>query len=365
MKIFIALLVCLTTISHTYAQSTAKRSNQFNPAFGLNALFLFQNSNSDIENDGASLQGVELQFSSDVDSLFRAEATIGIHKEEAEEEEDHDEHDEHGHNYQIDPEEVFVETLSLPYLTIKAGKFLVDFGKYNAKHTHNLPFITKSQIQQKVFGDEGYKDVGINVSYLTPLPWFSNLSASILQADNQSLFSESHHSNAYSFKWKNLWDMNEDITLEWSASTLMFKSHGHDESSVINETLIYGSDITLKWRPSSKGKYSSFVWSTEYINKNKEGESIDKNSGFQTFMKFQFSRRWYTQIRYEKTDLTNPNNEKSLDSHAFLLAFVPSEFSSLRLQYESNENSDISKSSDKRFLLQLNISIGAHPAHNY
>ncbi len=363
MRLSIVFIITMFTINTSFASlNQTKRSNQFNPSIGLNALFLYQNSNTDSENDGVKLQEAELQFSSDVDSYFRAEATIGIHEEE-EEHAEGETSEEHEHHYKVHPEEVFVETISIPNLTIKAGKFFIDFGKANTFHSHNLPFITKSKVQEMAFGTEGYSDTGLEFSYLSPLPWYSEIKLSTLQADNAELFSEGHHSMAYNMKWKNLWEINDDLTFEWSMSGLKYSSHDHDNNSIENKTNIYGSDITFKWRPTEKGKYSSLLWTTEYINFDKKGSELKKNSGLSSYLKYQLSRRFFIQTRYEVTSLTGFNNPKKIKSKDLLLAFVPSEFSSIRLQYAVSENG--TNQDDKKILLQLNISIGAHPAHKY
>lgn len=104
MKTFLFLFVFFIS-STSYSQSllNTSRGNKFNPAIGLNALTLYQNNSRTSEEDGFALQEIELQFSSDVDAYFRAEATIGLHQEEEEEEEGEGEGEEeaHGHEFKV------------------------------------------------------------------------------------------------------------------------------------------------------------------------------------------------------------------------------------------------------------------------
>ena len=81
-SLFILTLFLISSI--TYAQSllNTSRGNKFNPAIGLNALTLYQNNSRTSEEDGFGIQEIELQFSSDVDAYFRAEATLALHQEE-------------------------------------------------------------------------------------------------------------------------------------------------------------------------------------------------------------------------------------------------------------------------------------------
>jgi len=362
MKNILITMILLGSLSvNAQSLSQMSRGNKFNPAIGLNALTLYRNGSRDIENDGFSLQEIELQFSSDVDAYFRAEATIALHQEHSEEEEGSEE--EHSHDFKIEPEEVFVETISIPNFTIKLGKFYANFGKYNATHSHALPFIYRGKVQEDMFGEEGLAEVGLGVSFLAPTSWFSEVSVQALQPTNEDLFGDSHHSMAYVLKWKNLWDLSDDLTLEWGISGLSFSNHSHDSSSE-DKTSLYGTDLTFKWRPIKDGKSSSFMWSTEFIHKNdKSGDEHDKNGGITSFVRYQMAQRWYAQAQYEFLGLGKDEQKKDVNSYTALLAFIPTEFSSVRAQYDSIH--DGADKPENRISLQLNISIGAHPAHVY
>ena len=352
----VVALLCSVSVNAQSLSSTS-RGSKFNPAIGLNTLFKYTNSSKTPDEDGLALEAVELQFSSDVDAYFRAEATIGIHAKHEEEGAT-----EHAHGYDVEPEEVFVETISLPYVTVKAGKSFVNFGKYNAVHTHAQPFISKSQLQTKLIGEESLSQVGIGASFLAPLGWFSEVSLQAFQPENDELFVDSHHSPAYSVKWKNLWELSDDLTLESGLSAIKFHAHSHG-SDVEDETSLMAADLTFKWKPSTGGKYNSFMWSTEFISKERSGSVVSKNSGVTTFSRVQLSQRLFAQAQYEFIGFGKSEGENDINSYAALVAFNPTEFSSLRAQYEQTHESNTAV--DKKISLQLNVSIGAHPAHQY
>ena len=72
----------------------------------------------------------------------------------------------------------------------------------------------------------------------------------------------------------------------------------------------------------------------------------------------------YLQVRNHQPfagvyDDTTPFQRKQ----SLLLAYVPSEFSALRLQYDHRNNG--MRADEHKILLQLNFTIGAHPAHAY
>lgn len=343
--------------SNTYAQGLSQnsRGSKFNPDIGLNALTLFKNSAKDSEEDGFSLQEVELQFSSDVDAYFRAEATLAIHEE-------HDTGSTHDHEYKIDPEEVFVETISIPGLTIKAGRFLVGFGKYNVYHTHALPFIYRAKLQETMFGEEALSEAGIGLSALIPAGWFSEITVQAIQPTKDTLFVDSHHQPAYVLKWKNLWDLGDSATIEWGASGLLFNAHDHG-STIEDKTSLLGTDITFKWRPTKGGKSASFIWSNEFIHIDQAGSNTTKNGGLTSFMRYQLAERWHVGAQYEFIGFGKNEGTKDTNAYTGLVAYTPTEFSQVRAQYDTIH--DGGSEPEKRISLQLNISIGAHPAHQY
>jgi len=343
-----AVLLC-TLSAHAQSVLTRSKGNSFNPSIGINALMLYKNGSEDIDEDGFSLQELELQFTSDVDAYFRAEARIALHQEESSE-------GGHSHEFNVDPEEVFVETISIPKFTLKAGKFYANFGKYNMVHTHALPFIYKGKVQETMFGHEGLSEVGLGASVLAPLSWFSEFSFQILQPTNEDLFVESHHSISYVLKSKNLWDLSDSLTIEWGLSGLYF-SH---QENIKEETQLYGSDLTLKWKPTQSSNHSSFMWSTEFIHKERKGSISQKDQGLTSFIRYQLASKWYAQAQYEHLDLEDSQN---VNAYTGLLAFIPTEFSSVRVQFDSIHEKDAK--AQKRISLQLNTSIGAHPAHVY
>src|SRR3990172_2728763 len=74
------------------------------------------------------------------------------------------------HEGEFHGEEIFAHIVrGLPLdLQIKAGKYLVGFGKINLTHPHAWSFIYRPLFQQIYFGEEGFNDIGINLSFILP-----------------------------------------------------------------------------------------------------------------------------------------------------------------------------------------------------
>lgn len=330
-----------------FAQSSITKS--MNPKIGLNTIFEYKNNSKDSDEDGFSLKEAELQFSSDIDVYLKGQATIAIHKEH------HDGEEEAHASYAVEPEEIYVETLQVPSVTFKAGKFLLDIGKHNRVHTHALPFNATAKLNDMIVGDESVSEVGVSASYLLPTNSFNELTLEYFTASNDELFSSTaKHESSYLLRYKALFDISAATTFDYGLTYL--------SQSVENKTDIYGVDFSVKWKPVTMGSYHSFAWVTDILKKKKYGDNAKTESGISSYLKYQISKRVFSQYKYEYLGLDSSTG-MSTNVHTALLAFVPSEFSSVRLQYDHiNDNTNI----DERVLtLQLNISMGAHPAHAY
>jgi hypothetical protein len=354
--IFSIIIFSINASAQNFRQRAKDKS--FNPQIGINATFLDQSSSRDTEEDGLSLSEVELQFTSDIDTNFAGTILLGIHKHHHEEEEDGDEHEEE-EGYSIEAEEVFVETISIPNVTFKIGKSRQPFGKHNMLHHHAFPFINAPLVNEAVFGEEGLAEVGYGVSGLIPLPWFSELTVNYVQGENEDLFDgEKRSSKVVLSHFKNLWDINDATTFEFGLSG----AKGENEEKN-KETTLVGADLTFKWRPTQGGRYSSLEWGTEYIKKDKDGVENGELAGVVSYLKYQFSERMFAQYRYDYLGLDNLSDDHGTLRHTALFAYIPSEFSAFRVQYENID--DAMDEDEKRLSLQMVISIGAHPAHMY
>ncbi|MFC1890551.1 hypothetical protein ACFL4G_12435, partial [Thermodesulfobacteriota bacterium] len=159
-------------------------SRVFNPAIGANGLFLATYSDLDAEEEGAGhehgspfetglhIQEVEVGLSAVVDPYMRAKVTLALHGVD-----------------KIELEEAFAQTTSLPRgFGILAGKTYLPFGKHNRLHTHAFPFIDGPWIHAALLGDHGLNDTGLQLSYLIPLPWFSEATAAVVYPGHESPF---------------------------------------------------------------------------------------------------------------------------------------------------------------------------------
>jgi len=74
------------------------------------------------------------------------------------------------HDGEFHGEEIYAQVVrGLPLdVQIKVGKYLLGFGKINTMHPHAWYFIYRPLYQQIYFGDEGFNDIGANLSFILP-----------------------------------------------------------------------------------------------------------------------------------------------------------------------------------------------------
>ena len=67
-------------------------------------------------------------------------------------------------------------TTSLPAnLQIKAGTFRSQVGRNNTQHLHEQNFTRRPLMTALLFGVDGFRGPGAQLSVLLPLPWFATL----------------------------------------------------------------------------------------------------------------------------------------------------------------------------------------------
>ncbi|MBI4490509.1 MAG: hypothetical protein HY694_15610 [Deltaproteobacteria bacterium] len=340
-------------------------SSAFNPAMSVNALFLGGRSSSprttnrltglDFHN-GFNFQEAEFEFTADVDPYWRANFILGI--------------DRRG---ETELEEGYVTSEELPYdllprnTSLKLGKFFAGFGKHNLLHAHQFPFVDQPLVSRSVFGEEGLREPGLSVAYLLPSPWFSELTFQGLAGENEGLFRfqeeperDAKRRGAYLGHWKNFFDLSDTATLEVGNSYVA----GRNSDSRHRLSQAVGLDLTIKWRPLQMATERGLIWQSEYLyfTRDRGREAFTRGGGLYSSLQYQFARRWWIQGRYDLLG-TPKFDDGRKHRWSTLLAFVPSEFSAVRLQhsYTSQERG----SPVNQILLQLNFTIGSHKAHQY
>jgi hypothetical protein len=357
---------------------------------------------------GFTLQAVELSLAGAVDPYFNAETHI---------------------TFSIDPltgetstelEEAFLTTQSLPYgLQFKGGHFLTEFGINNPSHAHAWQWIDQPVINSRFFGGDGMRAPGARLSWLTPLPWYSEFLVAAQNANgetlpsflaNEEVFEErpiggrpftnrdvkSLTDLVYLARWVNSWNLTPDVSAKFGLSGLF----GPNATGRSGYTQIYGTDLKVTWRPANNYRGWPFLlWESELLGRWYQAAPFFDDSdpdnvidlpkrtlvdwGFYTQALYGFYYRWAGGLRYE---YASGNHQSVLfyearDRDPFrdnrlrlspLITFQPTEFSRIRLQYNYDHTPHIEfdglGNSDRdahSVWMGFEVLIGAHPAHKY
>ena len=331
----------------------SKAQVKLNPEISLNSLFLVSygsggNDAAAEEKNGFQLQEAELRLTSNIDAYFRGDIILAVEKEDGE--------------FIVEPEEAFIETLSIPNFTVRFGKFFPYWGRSNQWHTHALPFIDANQTKE-IFGEEGFNEVGISGSYLLPLSWYSEIIVQAFSAENELVFGSAGNDDLIGvYFFKNLWDLNSTSTLELDLSY----AHGDDRTDESNSLYNIALTYKNKWKDHQGITLTSeYTFADRSFDYDEDTDIYTDNmetSALSTWIQYQMNKRWWVQARYEILD--KEINSEDLKKSSALIGFVPTEYSALRLQYDHTEVPGQTED-EQRVSLQLNITMGAHPAHAY
>ncbi len=343
------------------------------PNIGGEALFLCRNSNSaqehqSTERNGIQLQEAELHFYSDVDPYSRLQMIFSLHPEyEADATKNRV-----NQTWAFEPEELYAESNHVSRLTIKIGKFKAAMGKHNIFHSHNYPFVDAPLFQSQLLGSEGLNDVGASASALLPTNWFSEATLQILngEAENQEFNSRSPGDSVCLVHLRNLVDFDDSLTGEWGMS------YAGGANNLGGHTSIQGTDLTVKWKPTTGGRNHSGILAMEYLQRKQEqlGGPSEVGRGLALWTQYYLTSRFSARARYETlkvidsdatTDYALANDLTTKYSTA--VQFDASEFSFFRLEYDTSHGPKNTKgqSDEQKIYMQFNFTIGSHPAHNY
>ncbi|MGB5966118.1 MAG: hypothetical protein WBG65_11415 [Sulfurimonadaceae bacterium] len=320
-------------------------------------------------NNGFNLNYAELNLHSDVDQLFVLDGVFHFNTEG------------------VEIEEAYFTTRALPWnLKLKGGKFKSDFGRINHQHQHLWDFADAPLVYTTFLSPEGLNNIGVQLQWLAPTPWYMMVGVELMQSGNGASFSNEGFEDfnitagdapslAVGYL-KNSFDV-DDTTLLFGVSA------ASGDANIINEaiafdgkTKLYGADLLVK---SYFDSYSYLSWQSELMYRDMSGKDVTANSdltikqaGVYSQLVYTYDRNWRSGLRYDRIFYTEENGQdqsNSLNKYTFMAEYNPSEFSRLRAQYShSNAFTDAITGNIQdinEFILELNIAIGSHGAHSF
>jgi hypothetical protein len=321
----------------------------------------------DPHKNGFNFQQLELSVGTVVDPYFRFDSNIVFHLEG------------------VEVEEAYATTLDLPAnLQVRAGQFLTRFGRINSMHPHAWDFVDQPFIITRDFGGEGNRGLGTELSWLAPLPWYVEAVGSVTDPTGEGT-ARSFIGADENFRVRSPWDLqltgalkqffplSDDVSLLWGLSTAV----GPNPYGPHTRTNIFGTDVYLKYRPSSPGSVSQLALQAEVLYRRRQlTDNVLSDVGGYGQLVWRFAQRWATAARYEfgspaygsdgsiVADPLDPEWNAMRHRVSANATFWPSEFSRLRLQAEA-DFPNWRPRPDYSVFLAFEVVTGAHGAHAF
>lgn len=315
---------------------------------------------------GFHLQQVEMALGKTVDPYFRVDANLVFSQ------------------FGVEVEEAYATTLALPWnLQARIGQFLTRIGRINPTHPHAWDFVDQPFTIGRYFGAEGNRGLGFELSYLTPLPWYTEVIGSVTSAAGeatarsffgpQDLPVTSPLDFQTSLMVEQFFPLGPNWSLMWGISAATGPNPtGHD-----NRSDIYGTDIYLKYRPITRASDTVVALQAEWFYRRRQiPRDLLTDHGGYAYAFWRFDERWGTALRYElgapatnqagaaAGDYLDPAWTSRRHRVSTNLTFWPTEFSRIRAQ-GSIDMPGWRPDPIYALMLSFEFQIGVHGAHEF
>ena len=275
-------------------------------------------------------------------------------------------------------EEGYVTIKKLPWLAqnplglkLKVGRFRPMFGKTNILHTHDIPTTMRSLPVEEFLGEEGFVQQGLSANVYLPTPWDDSASLDatfeIMDGGDIALSPQTDSRLSYlgHLRYFRTFAGGHDAEIGWS-------SYFHPSGNGVGAATAHSVDFLYRWVPPRRGLYKSFLLGGElFFAPNVTAEGGDplfaedqSPVGYSAFSQWQWSRRIYTGLRFDHTDvLISPDLQRR--SVTPYLTYYFSEFLRMRLNYEHRWSDLLVEDDRNSFYFELNFVFGSHPPEPY
>ncbi|PYL06205.1 MAG: hypothetical protein DME34_09520, partial [Verrucomicrobia bacterium] len=198
----------------------------------------------DPQQRGFNARNIELAFDGAVDPYFEGFANIVFKLD-------------NDNQTEVEVEEAFLQTTSLPFnLQLKAGQFFAAFGRINPTHPHTWDFADAPIVHGRLLGPDGLRGVGAQISWIVPVPWYSQLILASQNGRGGTGFSfrnpgedgiffgrettDREARGLQDFVWIPRWENSVDLTPTQVVLAGVSGAFGSNETGANSRTQIYG-----------------------------------------------------------------------------------------------------------------------------
>ena len=342
----------------------------------------------DPQQRGFNARNIELAFDGAVDPYFQGFANIVFKLDNDNETE-------------VEVEEAFAQTTDLPFnLQLKAGQFFAAFGRINPTHPHVWEFADAPLVIGRLLGSDGLRGVGTQISWIVPVPWYSQLILAVQNGRGNTGYSfrnpgddgiffgrrttDRELRGLQDFVWIPRWENSVDLSPTQVLLAGVSGAFGSNETGANSRTQVYGADLLYKWKSANaEGGFPFVKWQTEFLYRRFEaGRGMNESFpvaetfndwGLYSQVLWGFKKGWVAGIRgdyYDAEDsrFTDDVDRQSRSRISANLTWYPTEFSKIRLQYNHDFLDETFFLSDREVdsvFLQFEFILGAHGAHKF
>jgi hypothetical protein len=342
----------------------------------------------DPQQRGFNARNIELALDGAVDPYFEGFANIVFKLD-------------NDNQTEVEVEEAFLQTTSLPFnLQLKAGQFFAAFGRINPVHPHAWEFADSALVSGRFLGPDGLRGVGAQISWIVPVPWYSQLILAVQNGRGGTGYSFRNPGDGgmffdrrttdrelrglQDFVWIPRWENSVDLSPTQVVLAGVSGAFGSNETGANSRTQIYGADFLYKWKSANaEGGFPFVKWQTEFMYRRFEaGRGMNKSFpvaetfndwGLYSQVLWGFKKGWVAGIRGDYLDMedsrfTDDFERQSRSRISANLTWYPTEFSKIRLQYNHDflaENFSLPARDVDSVFLQFEFILGAHGAHKF
>jgi len=291
-------------------------------------------------------------------------------------------------------------------LQLKAGKYLVGFGKINTIHPHAWLFLERPLFHQVFFSPDGFNEVGASLSYLLPTgDLYTNLEVGVYDGQSIQTLVDTNAVDRginpiFVGRLSSFFNLDDYTNLEVGLSgsygcysKVMVNTIGDINTPMVEKPLNYlytGIDFKFKYSPDSYSaltiqgealfNYRDAVGQGSY-GVNRDIDELNKISNFGGFIyaDYKFIKHFGIGIKYDYTagiiddepsltTLMNDDKNNTQGIEGWISYYPVEETIALRFFVQHlmfNYDNGTSRDGETTVTLQLLFSLGPHKAHPF
>src|SRR6266446_2784883 len=260
--------------------------------------------------------------------------------------------------------------------------------------------VEEAIVHGRLLGPDGLRGVGAQISWIVPVPWYSQLIFAVQNGRGGTGYSFRNPGDGgvffdrmttdrelrglQDFVWIPRWENSVDLSPTQVVLAGVSGAFGSNETGANARTQIYGADFLYKWKSShAEGGFPFVKWQTEAMYRRFEaGRGVDESFpvaetfhdwGMYSQLLWGFKKGWVAGVRGDYLHMTDSEFTDDMDRQSRSrisanLTWYPTEFSKIRLQYNHDfleENFFLAGRDVDSVFLQFEFILGSHGAHKF